>query len=106
MPAGYDVSYKHTELRVSSLKIQKPKENSEESNKIKKNDSPSPTSYDIESSYNNTQLAKPKFFIPKSKHVKVTDLIAKNNSFVPGIGTYNYEQSYNKISKGVGKSWK
>jgi hypothetical protein len=33
-------------------------------------------------------------------------MLAKNNSYVPGIGTYNYESSLDRISKGVGKSWK
>lgn len=38
--------------------------------------------------------------------LKYSDLKAKEKAFVPGAGTYNFEHSYDKISKGTGRSWK
>jgi hypothetical protein len=33
-------------------------------------------------------------------------MLAKNKNFVPGAGAYDYEKSFDKITKGVNKSYK
>lgn len=73
---------------------------------IIKNDEPSPTSYDVDSSYKSTQVSKPKFFISKSKITMLSDKAAKDKSYVPGVGSYEFEKSYDRITKGASKGWK
>ncbi len=57
--------------------------------KIKKDNSPSPTSYDVDKSYKETQLVKPKFFISKSKILKFSDIAIKDKKGVPPVGHYD-----------------
>lgn len=105
-PHQYDAKYHLVQEKPLSLKLIPPKEKPSEQYKIKKNDSPSPVSYDAVKSYEATQMDKPRFFIPKSKDLKLTDIAVKQKSFVPGVGTYNFEKSLDKITKGVSKGWK
>lgn len=84
----------------------KPKEGINEYNKIKKNDSPSPMSYDKEAAFIKTQIKEPRFHIPKAKKLSITDIHILKNKFVPGIGSYNTENSFEKITKGLAKGWK
>lgn len=68
---------------------------------LKRNDSPSPVTYDSDKSFKETQLKKGRFFISKSKIVSLSDQVSKNKSFVPGVGNYDYDQALSKISKGL-----
>ena len=32
--------------------------------------------------------------------------LAKDKKYIPGVGTYNVEKSYEKITKGASRGWK
>jgi hypothetical protein len=54
IPTPYDANYSLVEEKTPFPKLIKPKEGPGEKHKIKKSDSPSPASYDAESSYKST----------------------------------------------------
>lgn len=53
-PTPYDAKYSLVDEKIPCLKLMKPKDGPGDKHKIKKSDSPSPTSYDASSSYKNT----------------------------------------------------
>ncbi len=95
-----------TYIKTPKVKIVAPKLGPGESAKIKKNDDPSPVSYDVEKSYKTSQIITSKFVISKSKFLKFADKMAKEKSFVPGAGTYNPEKSFELSTRGLAKGWK
>ena len=63
--------------------------------------------YNVELSFKNTQLTKPKFFISKEKVLKrLTDEAVKNKAWIPGAGHYNIEKAFDKSTRGAARGWK
>lgn len=60
----------------------------------------------MEGSFKQSQLLKPRFFIPKGKIVSLAVQESKKKSFVPAPGTYDIDRSYKVITKGASKGWK
>ena len=74
--------------------------------KTKKCESPCIGSYEEMTSFKNTQISKPRFFMSKAKVIKQNEEYAKLKSFIPGVGKYETDKSYNKITKGLAGGWK
>jgi len=66
---------------------------------VSKSNSPPPGSYDIEKSFKETQLQKPRFFISKGEILRFSDLAAKHKKQVPPPGAYDFDKSYDKIHR-------
>jgi Sperm-tail PG-rich repeat len=68
--------------------------------------SPEPCTYDVDGSFKQSQLIRPRFFIPKGKIVSLSVQASKQKSFVPPPGSYDIDKGYDKITKGAAKGWK
>jgi hypothetical protein len=50
-------------------------------------------------SFDKTQMSRNKLFVSKKKFKTLTDELTGAKKFVPGVGKYNVEDSFKKISK-------
>ncbi|CDW85772.1 UNKNOWN [Stylonychia lemnae] len=100
-PGYYESKYDIVQSKTLTTKITPAKGPKGERFILEKDNSPSPVTYDAEKSHKETQLKKPKFLITKSKIVNFVDEAVKAKSIVPGVGIYNPDNAYGKISKGV-----
>lgn len=60
----------------------------------------------MDGSFKQSQLIKPRFFIPKGKIISLAVQASKQKSFVPPPGAYDIDKSYKIITKGASKGWK
>ena len=52
-------------------------------------------------SFDKTQKSRNSLFVSKKKHKTLTDEIIVSKKFVPGVGKYNTETCFKKITKFV-----
>ncbi len=90
--------------RMPSYVLTPAKQKPSEMYKIKKNNDPSPCSYNPDESFKSSQLPKQTFFT--SKQNRFSDAMLLQKKGIPSVGTYDVDKATGRISKGVGKSWK
>lgn len=91
--------------RTIQWKIQKPKD-AKPDNKIQKNNSPSPFSYNRENSIDKTQRTNISYGIPKEKKQTFTDFEIKKTKIVPGIGKYDITKADKVVTLGARRGYK
>ncbi|CDW81465.1 UNKNOWN [Stylonychia lemnae] len=105
-PTSYECNYDIVQEKSPKVKMLPPKYTAKDISKIEKNDLPSPTTYNPNESFNQTQTRQSIVKIHKGTILKFIDNYAKSRKFVPGAGTYNPDSCYNLITKGASKGWK
>ncbi len=64
----------------------------------KRHESPPPGKYQDEESFKKTQVRRLGSVISKSVIPNLSEVKVKAKKFVPGVGTYNFEKAYDRIS--------
>lgn len=50
-------------------------------------------------SFDTTQKGGATLYLPKKKHETLTEVVVNLKKFVPGVGKYNTENTFKKLSK-------
>ena len=103
--AIYEKKYDQVQKKAPTLKIH-PDNKKEDPIIVPKSKLPCIGSYEDIESYKNTQLSKPRFFMSKAKVLKRHEEVAKSKMYIPGVGKYDTENSFNKSTKGLARGWK
>ena len=96
-----DINFKNVEHKSMTTTMYKPSP----AKKVVKT-SLSPTSYDNNGSYKNTQIHKPNVYISKYKNENFINQTLKLNKWKQGAGAYDHDKGRSFVTKGLSRGWK
>ena len=103
----YNIKYDLTRSRTIATRLVPSKDKPSAGRlQIRIENVPAPGHYKVEESFRSSQLAEKTFVISKTKSIGLADHMTNEKKFVPAVGSYNTEQAYDKVTKGLAKGWK